>query len=121
MSPRRTGNLPWRSGPWASAEGAATMGVRNRRWTGNGLSLPVMARLVRIGVKTGPLVASSSWPGWSEPSVAACADRDGPDKPGHDRVATIVPPARYLTLMPACPDQLFKHVCRDRWPGLSGP
>jgi hypothetical protein len=37
------------------------------------------------------MVASPSWPGLSGPSVAAGADRDGPDKPDHDEDATSGP------------------------------
>ncbi|MFL5256367.1 MAG: hypothetical protein ACJ8AI_26415 [Rhodopila sp.] len=46
----------------------------------------VMARLVRIGVKLGPLVAF----------------RHGPDKPGHDEVRTTSPLVHYFSAYAAC-------------------
>src|SRR5689334_12894781 len=49
-----------------------------------------------IGANIGAPVTSTSWPGLSGPSPSARTATDGPDKPGHDGVATIVPPARYL-------------------------
>src|SRR3954462_5863806 len=98
-----------------------------------------MARLVCIGVKIGPLVASSSWPGLSGPSLSAPAATDGSDKPGHDGVATIVPSAGYLSayvgqalphaqilesirrghcyfVMARLVRATYTRTCRDRWP-----
>jgi hypothetical protein len=70
---------------------------RQADWDGSAeRRLTVMARAGRIGVKTRPPIASTSWLGSSGPPVAARACGDGPDKPGHDGVATIVPRARYL-------------------------
>src|SRR4051794_37473275 len=61
-----------------------------------------MPGLRPIGVKIELLVALSSWPGLSGPSLSAPAATDGPDKPGHDGVATIVLPARYFDAYGAC-------------------
>src|SRR5690348_9677137 len=50
----------------------------------------------RIGAEIAATVATSSWSSLSGPPVAARAGGDGPDKPGHDGIANIVPPAPYF-------------------------
>src|SRR4051812_45500152 len=74
-----------------------------------------------MSVKIAAPVVSTSWPSLSGPSVAARAGGDGPDKlghdvettgaailtpmpdkPGHEGIATIVPPARYFNAYGTC-------------------